>query len=132
MYIEISVIVFFIISCHPATTREVSLLVIGSNLAIKDKVIKYYIKLLEGKISPSPSEKVKAKSGLWKGQRNGDRRFHADLTGLIWPMGTNHKIGGSKDRLVYPGNVPTCSRCHQKASSCPGREYASRSKQELI
>ena len=35
-------------------------------------------------------------------------------------MGTYHLIDGAKVRVVYPGNIRTCGRCHQSPSHCPG------------
>merc|ERR1712081_52257 len=58
--------------------------------------------------------------GPWKGQYNGDRRFKADFSEQVLPMGTYHLLGGAKVRVVYPGNAKTCARCHQGPLLCPG------------
>ena len=74
---------FFVVSCHPATSKGVSLLVMRIPLSVKDQVVREYVAPLGGKVPSSTSEKVKARSGLWKIKRNGDRRFGANFTGQI-------------------------------------------------
>merc|ERR1712081_108427 len=73
--------------------------------------------------------------GPWKGQYNGDRRFKADFSEQVLPMGTYHLLGGAKVRVVYPGNTRTCARCHQGPLLCPGgglaRECAEKGGQRL-
>merc|ERR1711954_329726 len=73
--------------------------------------------------------------GPWKGQYNGHRRYKADFSEQVLPMGTYHLLGGAKVRVVYPGNTRTCARCHQGPLLCPGggltRDWAEQGGQRL-
>ena len=118
---------FEIISVKPAQAKDVSLMVLGAPLNIKDSVISDYVNMFGGKIL-SPAEHCITKSGLWKNKKSGDRRYKADFSNQILPMGTYHLIGGKKVRFVYPGNLRTCARCHQGSEYCPGNGYANKCK----
>ena len=58
---------FDLISCHPASSKEVSLLVLDLPLGLKDQVVRDYIAKFGGKVFPQPPQLVRSKSGLWAG-----------------------------------------------------------------
>ena len=115
---------FSIVSVRPALTQETSLMVLGVPINVKDNIISDYVSQFGGKIT-SPPEMCNTRSGLWKGRKNGDRRYKADFTNQLMAMGTYHLIAGKKVRFVYPGNLRTCARCHQTSEACPGKGFAS-------
>lgn len=117
---------FDIVSVHPALSKEVTLLILDLPLNIKDKVVREYVAKFGGKLAPQPPQFVKAKSGIWVGQPNGDRKYKADFSGQIVPMGTYHFLGGRRIRIIYNGNTRTCGRCHQPPTDCPGDGIASK------
>ena len=117
---------FDIVSAHPALSKEVTLLILDLPLNIKDSVVRDYVAKFGGKLAPQPPLLVKAKSGIWAGQPNGDRKYKVDFSGQIIPMGTYHFLGGRRVRFIYNGNTRTCGRCHQSPTGCPGNGIASR------
>ena len=114
---------FSVVSVRPAMSKEVSLMVLGVPINVKDTVISDYVTEFGGQIL-SPPDMCTTKSGLWKGKVNGDRRYKANFSNQLMAMGTYHLIAGKKVRFVYPGNLRTCARCHQPAESCPGKGFA--------
>ena len=101
-------------------------MILGAPLNMKDSVIasgQFGSKLL------SSAEHCLAKSGLWKMKKSGDRRYKADFSNQILPMGTYHLIARKKVTVVYPGNLRTCARCHQGSDLCPGKGFANRCKE---
>ena len=121
---------FDIVSVHPALSKEVTLLILDLPLNTKDSVVIDYVAKFGGKVSPHPPQLVKSKSGLWAGQPNGDRKYKADFTGQVIPMGTYHFLGGRRVRVIYPGNTRTCGRCHQPPTTCPGDGIASKCREK--
>ena len=121
---------FDIVSVHPALSKEVTLLILDLPLNTKDSVVIDYVAKFGGKVSPHPPQFVKAKSGIWSGQPNGDRKYKADFTGQVIPMGTYHFLGGRRVRVIYPGNTRTCGRCHQPPTTCPGDGIASKCREK--
>lgn len=121
---------FDIVSVHPALAKEVTLLILDLPLNTKDKVVRDYVAKFGGKLAPQPPQFVKAKSGIWVGQPNGDRKYKADFSGQIIPMGTYHFLGGRRVRVIYNGNTRTCGRCHQPPTNCPGDGIASKCREK--
>ena len=119
---------FEIISVKPALAKDVSLMILGAPLNVKDSVIASYVGQFGGKLLSS-AEHCLAKSGLWKMKKSGDRRYKADFSNQILPMGTYHLIAGKKVRVVYPGNLRTCARCHQGSELCLGKGFANKCKE---
>lgn len=112
---------FTILSVHPASAKEVPLLILGVRQAVHDQtIVEYLAKFGINTIKPV-SEKIWAKSGMWKGLPNGDRRFKVDTSKKLENMGTFHLIAGRKVRVLYLGNISTCGQCHvagHKANKC--------------
>ena len=104
-------------------SKEVSLMVLGVPINIKDSLISDYVAQFGGQVLSS-SEMCTTRSGLWRGKVNGDRRFKANFYNQLMAMGTYHLIAGKKVRFVYPGNLRTCARCHHSGESCPGKGFA--------
>ena len=121
---------FDIVSVHPALSKEVTLLLLDLPLNVKDKVVREYVAKFGGKLAPQPPQYVKAKSGIWAGQPNGDRKYKVDFSGQIIPMGTYHFLGGRRVRIIYNGNTKTCGRCHQPPDNCPGDGIASKCREK--
>lgn len=110
-----------IVNVHPATSKEVPLLVLDMEQAAPDIAVVDYLKKFGNHPTSSTSEKILAKSGMWKGLPKGDQRFKVDISRQIMIMGTCHVISGRKVCILYPGNVPTCGICHtagHKANAC--------------
>ena len=104
-----------ILSVRPA----VSVLVTGLHFNTPDIQVREYIESFGAKVTGEPVYGIH-REGPWKGQYNGDRRYRADFSSQVLPMGTYHLVDGAKVRFVYPGNTRTCARCHQVPSLCPG------------
>ena len=121
---------FDLVSCHPASSCEVSLLVLDLPLSLKDQVVRDYMEKFGGKVSPQPPQLVRSRTGLWAGQLNGERRYKANFSGQVFPMGTYHQIGGRRVRFIYNGNTHTCGRCHGSPNICPGGGIASRCREK--
>ena len=121
---------FDIISAHPALSKEVTLLILDLPLNVKDSVVRDYVAKFGGKLAPQPPLFVKAKSGIWAGQPNGDRKYKVDFSGQLIPMGTYHFLGGRRVRIIYNGNTCTCGRCHQPPTDCPGNGIASKCREK--
>ena len=108
-----------IVSVRPAVRREVKVLVIGLHFNTSDDCVREYLECFGAKVKGEPIYGVH-REGPWKGQYNGERRYLADFSDQILPMGTYHLVDGAKVRVVYPGNTRTCARCHQDPLLCPG------------
>ncbi len=65
---------FSIVSVRPALSQEVSLMVLGVAINVKDSIICDYVSQFGGRITSSP-EMCNTRSGLWRGKKNGDRRY---------------------------------------------------------
>ena len=105
---------------RPANRRVVTVLITGLSFNIPDSQVKHYIESFGAKmVGVEPIYGV-YKDGPWRGQYNGERRYKADFTEQIMPMGTYHLLNNDKIRVMYPGNTRTCGRCHQAPNSCAG------------
>ena len=120
---------FNLLSVHPKNVREVSLVVIGLPHDVPDQILFEYLKLFGLRNIADKSERLKTKGGMWKDQRNGERRIKVDTSAQIMPMGTYHTILDETVRIVYPGNTKTCRHCHEASVSCPGNAIASKCRQ---
>ena len=113
-----------ITSVRPAVRKEVLVLVSGLSFNTPDEQVKDYISCFGAKLAGGEPVYGVHKNGPWKGQYNGERRYRADFSSQVMPMGTYHLIGGDKVRVFYPGNVMTCGRCHKPPNGCPGAGIA--------
>ena len=110
---------------RPAIRREVSALVCGLPFNVSDSQVKNYFESFGGKFVKEEAIYGVHKEGPWKNKYNGERRYKVDFSQQKLPMGTYHLIGGFKVRILYPGNLKTCGRCHKSPTSCVGGGVAS-------
>ena len=113
-----------IASVRSAVRREVVVLVTGLSFNTPDRQVTEYLEYFGAKMSGGEPIYGVHKDGPWKNQYNGERRYRADFTSQKLPMGTYHLIGGDKVRVVYPGNIRTCGRCHGPPDTCVGAGMA--------
>ena len=93
-----------ITSVRPAISREVSVMVVGLPFNTPDTLIVEYLECFGAKVSGAPFYGVH-KNGPWSGQYNGERKFKADFSGQVLPMGTFHLLVGARIRVTYKGNT---------------------------
>ena len=99
-----------ITSVRPAVTRDVTVLVTGLAFNTPDSQVKEYIECFGAKLVSSDPVYGVHREGPWKGQYNGDRRYRADFSAQVLPMGTYHLLGGARVRVIYLGNTKTCGK----------------------
>ena len=67
--------------------------------------------------------------GPLKGFRNGNRSYKMELNPNA-NLGTYHVIDGHKVIVKYPGQLPTCGRCHKTSRMCKGKGIAKKCEEE--
>ena len=110
---------------RPAMRREVTAPVSGLPFNIPDSQVINYFECFGGRVTHREAMYGTHKEGPCKNQYNGDRRFKVDFSDQKCSMGTYHLLGGSKIKIIYPGNQKTCGRCHQTSTTCVGGGIAS-------
>ena len=65
------------------------------------------------------------KEGPLRGIRNGDRSYKMEINPNV-NIGTYHVLDGQKVTVRYPGQLQTCARCHNTATTCVGKGMARR------
>lgn len=115
-----------VLAVHPALSQEVALLIQGLPFVFPDSKIRDYINKFGGKISDANPVMGNYLQGRVKGKYNGERRYKADFSHQIRPMGSYHILRGAEFKVAYRGNTPTCARCHAAPSQCPGGDIASK------
>ena len=88
-----------------------------------DGVINYLSKY--GKLVTSKVVYGTFGDGPLKGLKNGDRAYKMEVNADT-NIGSYHAIDGQRVTLRYPGQLPTCARCHETALTCPGGAIARR------
>ena len=68
------------ISVHPVNQKEVPLVIIGLGQAVPDQFVFKYLQQFRLRNVNNTAERLKAIGGMWKDQRNGDRRIIVDVS----------------------------------------------------
>ena len=109
-----------ITSVRPAASKEVMVLFTGLPFNTPDEMVKEYLECFGAKLKTGVPTLGRYTGGPWKGQYNGERRYRADFSNQVVPMGTYHLLGGTRVRVLYNGNTNTCARCHKAPTQCMG------------
>ena len=112
------------VNVKPAGRRDVVVSIKGLHPNTRDDgVIAYLSKY--GKVVTTKVVYGTFGEGPLKGLRNGDRAYKVEVNGET-NIGTYHAIDGQRVTIRYPGQLPTCARCHETAVACPGGAIARR------
>ena len=108
-----------------ASKREVNVQVFGLHPDTKDAAVIRYL-AAHGTVNTKDPVTYGVYPGisgssLLAGKRNGNRIYSMEVKKNI---GSAHIIDGEKVSIKYNGQSKTCNKCHQEASSCPGKGLA--------
>ena len=112
----------------PAGKKEVVITLRGIHPNTRDSIVLDYLSKF-GKVVTTKVVHGVFADGPLKGMKNGNRSYKIEVT----PgknIGSYHYIDGQKVSLGYPGQLQTCSRCHQTSNICRGNGIAKKCESE--
>ena len=115
---------------RPAGRKDVEVTVAGLGFNTPDSLVQEYITKFGGKMVTNDVIYGKFSAGPFTGKLNGVRKYQVDFTQQSVPMGTFHLLDGSKVKVFYRGNRPTCGWCHADITKCPGGAKAKTCKEK--
>ena len=98
--------------------------VFGLPFNAPDSVVQEQVEMFGDKLKSTTPILETYKESHWRGQYNGDRRYTVDFSAQIQPMGTYHLLDEDRCRIIYPGNIQTCAKCHNYPKACLGNGMA--------